>query len=405
MALFEYTQVNTAGQEGHGTVDAASLTEARRKLRAAGIRVVGITERQADAHGQLGAKRYWAPRIRPRELSAATRQLAVVMLAGVPLVPALSALVEQLGDSTLGRVFAQVRDSVNGGAPLAKALGDYPSVFPNVFASMVQAGETTGTLESVLSRLADLYEKRAGLVNKVRAALAYPLFMAIVGSAVVVFVFSFVLPSITKLFLEMKMRLPWPTIMLIRASSFVSHYWWILAIILSGLVISQMYWLKRDSGRRFWDRFKLKCPLLGEVALKVAISRFSRTLGVLLASGVSIVEALELAERVTGNTVIERVVNDAKDAVSRGDSIASSLGRGGVFPPIVICMIAAGEQSGGIEEGLFRIADIFDSDVEAKLSTMTSLLEPVMIIVLGVVVGFIVLAVLLPIFDINKAIV
>jgi type II secretory pathway component PulF len=203
----------------------------------------------------------------------------------------------------------------------------------------------------------------------------------------------------------MKMRLPWPTIMLIRASSFVSHYWWILAIILSGLVISQMYWLKRDSGRRFWDRFKLKCPLLGEVALKVAISRFSRTLGVLLASGVSIVEALELAERVTGNTVIERVVNDAKDAVSRGDSIASSLGRGGVFPPIVICMIAAGEQSGGIEEGLFRIADIFDSDVEAKLSTMTSLLEPVMIIVLGVVVGFIVLAVLLPIFDINKAIV
>lgn len=404
MALFEYTHVNQTGQESQGLVDAASVEEARRRLRAAGYHVIEIAQRQAEAPRKAVSDRRWVRRIGTRELSAATRQLCVLMQAGMPLVNALSTLVEQSGDNRLGRVFAQVRDSVNEGVTLGRALADHPSVFPGTYVNMVEASEAAGTLEDVLAQLADLYEMRAKLTGKVKAALAYPLFMLVVGFSVVVFVLSFVLPSITKLFLEMKMRLPWPTIVLIRTSDVISHYFWLLAVLLGGLLVAFVYWTRTSAGRKLWDRFKLRCPLLGQIVRKVAVSRFCRTLGALLNSGVTIVEALTLAERVAGNTVIARAAADARDRVSHGDTIANSLRSSGVFPPVVVNMIAAGEQSGTVEDGLTRLADLLDSDVEARLSTFTSLLEPIMILVLGALVGFIVLAMLLPIFDINQAI-
>jgi general secretion pathway protein F len=369
MALFEYTQVNPTGRESRGVVDAPSLEEARRRLRTAGIHVSAVTQKQAEA--QVGA---------------------------------LSALVEQLGHNRLGRIFAQVRDRVNEGASLARAVEEYPAVFPPVYVSMVEAAETAGTLESALSQLADLFERRAKLMSKVKSALAYPLFMIVVGSGVVLFILSFVLPSVTKLFLEMKMRLPWPTVVLIRTSDLASHCLWGFAVALAGSIAGGLYGVRTSAGRKFCDRFKLRCPLLGQVVLKVTLSRFCRTLGVLLASGVTIVEALRLSERVAGNVVIGQAVADAREAVSHGDTIANSLNRSGLFPPLVISMIAVGEQSGTVEDGLARIADLLDGDVEARLSTLTSLLEPIMILVLGVIVGFIVLAMLLPIFDINRAI-
>ena len=404
MAIFVYTHVNSVGQESRGMVDAASLGEARRRLRASGIHVVEIALKETVPANQQTADSRRTHRVGGGELSAATRQLSVVMLAGMPLVNALSTLVEQLGDCHLGRVFAQVRDSVNEGASLAKALKEYPTVFPDIYVNMVEAGEMAGTLEEVLSRLADLYERRAKLTGKVKAALAYPIFMIVVGFSVVVFVLSFVLPSVTKLFVEMKMRLPWPTVVLIRTTDVISRYFWILAIVGVCLGAMNVYWARSETGRRFWDRFKLGCPMLGPVVRKVAVSRFCRTLGVLLASGVSIVEALKLAERVAGNTVIATVVANAGDAISHGEPIAQSLSRSDVFPPLVVNMIAVGEQSGTVEEGLSRIADLLDNDVETRLSALTSLLEPIMILVLGVIVGFIVLAMLLPIFDINQAI-
>ncbi len=404
MALFEYTQVSTTGQESRGVVDAPSLGEARRRLRTAGIHVSAVTQKQSEVQGQASAKRVRSRRVSVRDLSAATRQLSVILLAGMPLVGALSALVQQLGHHHLGRVFAQLRDRVNEGTSLARALEEHPSIFPPVYISMVEAAETAGTLESVLSQLADLFERRAKLMNKVKSAMAYPLFMVVVGSGVVIFILSFVLPSVTKLFLEMKMRLPWPTVVLMRTSDLASHYLWVFVIVVVGLIAGGIYGVRTSAGRKFWDRFKLRCPLLGQVALKVTLSRFCRTLGVLLASGVTIVEALRLAERVAGNVVIGQAAADAREAVSHGDTIANSLSRSGFFPPLIVSMIAIGEQSGTVEEGLARIADLLDGDVEARLSTLTSLLEPIMILVLGVIVGFIVLAMLLPIFDINRAI-
>ncbi|MBN1507507.1 MAG: type II secretion system F family protein [Sedimentisphaerales bacterium] len=404
MALFEYTQVSGTGRESHGVVDAPSLGEARRRLRAAGAHVTEISQKQRELQGQEATVRSRAGRVGVRELSVATRQLSVLLLAGMPLVGALSALVQQLADTRLARVFARVRDSVNEGVALARALEEHPSVFPPVYVSMVEAAEAAGTLENVLSQLADLFERRARLMNKVTAALAYPVFMMIVGSCVVLFILSFVLPSVTKLFLEMKMRLPWPTVVLIEASDIASHYIWAFAIVLIGLIGGSVYWLRTGAGRKFWDRLKLRLPLFGEVTLKVSVSRFCRTLGVLLASGVTIVEALRLSERVAGNTVIAQAAADAREAVSHGGTIVDSLDRSGVFPPLVVNMIAASEQSGTVEAGLSRVADLLDGDVEARLSTLTSLLEPVLILVLGVIVGFIVLAMLLPIFDINQAI-
>ncbi len=404
MALFEYTQVSGTGQESRGVIDAPSLGEARRRLRAAGTHVMEIAQKQTEAQSQKTSERSRTGRVSVRELAAATRQLSVLLLAGMPLLGALSALGQQLGNSRLGRIFAQIRDSVNEGVALARALEEHPSVFPPVYVSMVEAAEAAGTLENVLSQLAELFERRAKLMNKVKTALAYPIFMMVVGTCVVIFILSYVLPSITKLFLEMKMRLPWPTVVLIKTSDIASRYVWVFAVLLVSLIAGNIYWIRTGAGRKFWDRFKLRCPLLGEVVLKVSLSRFCRTLGVLLASGVTIVEALRLSERVAGNTVIAQAAADAQEAVSHGGTIADSLSASGVFPPLVVNMIAAGEQSGTVEEGLARIANLLDDDVEARLGTLTSLLEPIMILVLGVIVGFIVLAMLLPIFDINQAI-
>lgn len=407
MPIFEYTELNRAGRKLRGTIDAISVADARRKLRAAGLHILEIIDAHTEIHQELAlaSRSITFRKIKPRDLASATRQLASLLHAGVPLVPALSALVEQLSTQPLAKVFAQLRDRVSEGMPLTKALEEYPTVFSEIFVSMVRAGEATGTLENVLSRLAEMNERRANLINKVKSAMAYPLFMAIVGVAVIVFIFTFVVPSITKLFLEMNRQLPWPTVILIRISSFMKHYFWVLTAVPGGLVIAVVFWLRTTSGRAIWDRLELKCPLLGSLMCKIAISRFSRTLAVLLASGLSIVEALELSKRVIGNTVISAAVDDAKDAIGYGDRIANAFQRSGIFPPIVIHMIAAGEKSGGIEEGLGNVADAFDNEIETATKTLTSLLEPAMIILLGAIVGFIVLAILLPIFDINRAIV
>ena len=406
MPLFEYTQLSKTGGESKGTIDASSLGEARQKLRAAEIRLVQLVETAVDEHrSSFRAGGFRTGRVKTREVAAATRHLSTLLLAGIPLVEALSVLVEQLGSSALSRVLARVRDKVNEGGSLAEAFSEYPRIFPGVFVSMVKAGESTGALENVLARLADMYEKRAKLTNKVRSALTYPLLMAVVGCAVVLFVLSYVLPSITKLFTEMNMTLPWVTLFLIKLSAFLNHSLWLVLVGIVGLIGAHRYWLRTPGARMVWDRFKLKVPLFGPLLVDVAVARFSRTLGVLLGSGVTIVEALELSEAVVSNAVMADVIQETRRAVGSGQSVSQALAKDQIFPPVAIHMIAAGEKSGNMEDGLLRIADSLDNEIESKLSVMTSLLEPMMIIVLGGMIGFIVLAILLPIFDINSAIV
>jgi general secretion pathway protein F len=347
-------------------------------------------------------------RIRTRDVCRIARQLATLLRAGMPLVPALSALVEQLRETRaqnnpLAEIMEQVANDVNSGNTLADALGKHPNVFSNLFVNMVAAGETSGTLEEVLLRLAEILEKRVHLAAKVKSAIAYPLMMIVVAVGVVVFLMSVVVPSITTIFIEMNRALPWPTRFLISTSAFIKTYLVLIAIVVCAAFFGIVAGYTTKNGRLFADRTKLKLPLFGKLFLKLEIARLTRTLGILLVSGIPILSALEIAKQVIQNSFIADALDSVKDLVSKGDNIANAIRSTGLFPPIVFHIIATGQISGDIEGGLINIADMYDDEVELTTKTLTSLLEPVILLFMGAVVGFIVLAILLPIFEINQA--
>lgn len=346
-------------------------------------------------------------RIRTRDICMVARQLATLLRAGMPLVPALSALVEQsrgvkARDNHLAEVMEKVAHDVNSGSTLANALGKHPKVFSNLFINMVAAGETSGTLEEVLFRLAEILEKRVNLAAKVKSAVAYPLMMVVVAVAVVVFLMSVVVPSITEIFIEMNRALPWPTLLLISTSDFMRTYWTLIAAAVCLAFFGTIAIYRTENGRLYADRTKLKLPLFGGLFLKLEVARLSRTLGILLVSGIPILSALDIAKQVIQNRVIADALDSVKDLVSKGEAIANAIRKTGLFPPIVHHIITTGQASGNLEEGLINIADMYENEVELTTKTLTSLLEPLILLLMGAVVGFIVLAILLPIFDINQ---
>jgi len=320
----------------------------------------------------------------------------------MPLVPALLALVEQFKDEPLAEVTKHIADRVNAGSTVSAAFKEYPDVFSGLFVNMVAAGEASGTLEEVLWRLAEILEKRLHLAAKVKAALAYPLMMVIVATAVVVFLLSYVVPGLTQIFLEMNRPLPWPTKFLISASAFIKTYFISITILICMAIFAIAAALRNKDTKLILDRFKLKLPLFGNLFLKLEIARLARTLAVLLASGLPILGALETAKGVVQNSFIAEAIGYVKHLIAKGDNIAAAVRKTGLFPPVVLHIIAAGQAGGNLEDGLFSIADMYDNEVEMSAKTLTSLLEPAILLVMGVVVGFIVLAILLPIFDINQ---
>jgi general secretion pathway protein F len=350
-------------------------------------------------------------RIRTKDVCRAARQLATLLRAGMPLVPALSALVESASggrgirarDNPLAEIIEQVANDVNSGNTLADALSKHPNVFSSLFVNMVAAGETSGTLEEVLLRLAEILEKRVHLAAKVKSAIAYPLMMIVVAVGVVVFLMSVVVPGITAIFVEMNRPLPWPTRFLISTSTFIKTYLLLMTIVICAAFFGIIASYTTKNGRLFADRTKLKLPLFGKLFLKLEIARLTRTLGILLVSGIPILSALEIAKQVIQNSFIAGALDSVKDLVSKGDNIANAIRRTELFPPIVYHIIATGQISGDIESGLINIADMYDGEVELTTKTLTSLLEPVILLFMGAVVAFIVLAILLPIFDINQA--
>ncbi|MHC4477670.1 MAG: type II secretion system F family protein [Planctomycetota bacterium] len=354
-------------------------------------------------------------RIRTRQLCRFTRQLATLLRAGMPLVPALSALAEQLHETTeattavlrtqshrLAEIVKQVAERVNAGSTLAAALAKHPDVFSNLFVSMVAAGQAGGSLEEVLFRLAEMLENRVRLATKVKSAIAYPLMMTVVATGVVVFLLSFVVPSITQIFLEMNRALPWPTRLLVWLSTFIKDYFLAIAIAGCAICCGIAAGIRTKDGKLLADRYKIGLPLFGALLLKLEIARLARTLGTLVSSGAPILDALKIAKGVIQNSFIAGSLESVKDSVSRGDDIANAIKRTGLFPPVVYHIMATGQISGDIEKGLLDIADMYDSEVELTAKTLTALLEPAILLVMGVVVGFIVLAILLPIFEINQ---
>ena len=372
-----------------------------------------------STHSDLKKKTPEQPRskkIADKDICMLARQLATLLRAGMPLVPALSVLVEQLQathkssikclishETPLAEVMKQIAANVSAGSTLADATRKYPNVFSSLFVNMVAAGEMGGTLEEVLMQLAQMLEKRVNLAAKVKSAIAYPVMMIIVAVCVVTFLLSFVVPSLTEIFLEMNRSLPWPTMMLISISSFMKSYLLLIVLAICVACFVIRIWMRTKEGRLIADRAKMKLPLLGSILLKLEIARMTRTLGALLKSGVPILNALEIVKGVIQNKFIANGLESIKNFVNKGDTIAGAIRRTGLFPPIIFYILSTGQASGNIEAGLIEIADMYEQEVDRLTKTLVSLLEPAILLVMGVIVGFIVLAVLLPIFEINPA--
>jgi general secretion pathway protein F len=407
MPVFEYVAIDSAGKSRKGIIDADSARAARNKLRSDGIYPTRLEETQADEISERPSRlqfRISLQRVRRADVVVTTRQLATLLSAGLPLVSALSGVLEQVKRPALRKVLSQVRERVKEGMSLASALMEHPAVFPSVYTAMINAGETSGTLELVVERLAEFGEQQLALQRKIRSTLAYPLLMLIVGVGVVVFLMAYVIPRVTQIFVEMKQELPLPTTILIMVSKLFQRYWPLAILAIVGCFFAGRYYVKTDAGRRRYDRMLLKLPVVGSIVEKVAMARITRTLGTLLKNGVPLLSAMEIVRSLVSNVVLRQALEEARQEISEGASITAPLARGGVFPPAVIQMISVGEQSGNLEGMLFKVAETFDSEVENSVTTFTSLLGPFMILFLAFFVGFVVLAVLLPIFEMSNLI-
>ncbi len=406
MAVFEYRALDKKGKTISGIIDAESSFSARQKLRATQVFPVSITEvdKNISPKSKLGFIQNVSlfHRISPSEITLYTRQLSTLVGSGFPLVSAIDSLIRQTRSQIFKKKLAQIKDAIVEGNSFAGALSQYPEIFPPFYVNMVRAGESSGTLEIVLERLADMSERRQNLKHRIRAALAYPFLMLAIGLLVLFFLLTYIVPGITAIFDEMNQVLPVYTRLLISVSHFFKIYWWAFLILI--LLAAGVFCFAKQTqrGKKVLDLWLLKLPGVGIMLKKMAAARFSRTLGSLLENGVSMLPAMEIVKNIVGNVMVAEVVARAADSVGKGQPLGYALDEEGVFPLLCIQMIQVGEQSGELEKMLFKVADVLESEVESAILSLTSLLEPLMIVFMGVIVGFIVLSICLPIFEMNQ---
>jgi general secretion pathway protein F len=404
VAVFQWHGIDARGKDVKGIRDADNARLLRALLRKEGILATAIEE---EALARTRTRReidfgQFFQRVSVGEVALTTRQLATLLRSGVPLVESLSALIDQVENPKLRGALTQTRDKVNEGTSLADALRAHPKIFESLYVNMVAAGESSGTLDAVLERLADHLDASSRLREKVFSALAYPAFMVLFGVAVIALLMVVVVPKVTSIFEGFNAALPWYTQTLIFVSHAVADFWWLLLIAFGGLVYGFRRWRNTEKGRASWDARVLKFPLMGPLVLMVALARFARTLSTLLASGVPVLTALDITRNVLGNAELMRVVEEARGSIREGESIAAPLKRSGRFPPIVTQMIAIGERSGQLEQMLNHVAIAYEGQVDARLAALTSLLGPLMIVVMGMIAGSIALSILLPLMQINE---
>jgi general secretion pathway protein F len=409
MPVYHYKGYRNDGGAATGIIDAESPKVARVKLRKVGVFPTDMVEQgsatASSSSGTTGksiAGIGRSPALTTTDVAMMTRQLATLLVAGLPLVDALGVMVDQTEKKAVKGLMADIREEIRGGASFSAVLERYPREFSQIYVHMVRAGEASGALDQILFRLAEFLEKQLALKHKVTNAVLYPALMLIVGVLVLFFLMTFVVPKITAVFTSLKQALPWPTVVLMSISHFLADYW---AVMLGG--VGLIVWagrraMKTEAGQFTADRWLLKIPLMGEVARMVAISRLTSTLATMLASGVQLLDAMDVAKRVMNNRVLEQAVEGARQNIREGETIAEPLKRSGEFPALVTHMIAVGERSGEMEEMLRRIGNIYDGEVDRVITRLTSLLEPIMILVMGVLVFCIVVAILLPIFEMGQ---
>jgi type IV pilus assembly protein PilC len=395
MPTFAYTARTLGGELKTATMDAASRDEVVAQLRRQKLIVVKIDEEKAKK--RMG-------RIKTRDIVIFTRQFATMINAGLPLVQALDILSKQSENKALQDVTRQVVYDVESGHTVADALRRHPTAFADLYVNMVAAGEAGGILDTILLRLATFLEKNDALVGKVKSAMIYPAVIMSVAVVAIVVLLIFVIPVFQNMFASVNLSLPLPTRVVIGLSSFLKHYWWLMGAGIWGGIFMLRQYYRAPAGRLQVDRFMLRVPVLGDLLRKSAVSRFTRTLGTLISSGVSILDGLEITAKTAGNQVIHNAIMESRSSIAGGDTISAPLQKSNVFPPMVISMIAVGEQTGGLDEMLSKIADFYDTEVDTAVSGLLSLMEPIMIVFLGVIVGGMVVAMYLPIFDMINAV-
>jgi type IV pilus assembly protein PilC len=399
MPMWEYTaKAAASGQILKGQLDVATRDDVIAHLRRG--RMTPVTVREAPTAIKLPA---FGKGVTTRDIVIFTRQFATMINAGLPLVQSLSILANQTENKVLKDVTKQVVYDVEAGNTLADALRKHPKAFSDLYVNMVAAGEAGGILDTILLRLATFLEKNDALVRKVKGAMIYPGVIMSVAVAAIAILLIFVIPTFQTMFASVNLELPLPTRIVIEASSFLTHWWWAIILVTVGAVFGVRQYYTTADGRKLIDRALLNAPILGDVLRKSAVSRFTRTLGTLISSGVSILDGLEITAKTAGNRIIHDAVMQSRQSIAGGETIAAPLEQSGVFPPMVISMVAVGEQTGGLDEMLSKIADFYDEEVDVAVSAMMAMMEPLMIVVLGVVVGGMVVAMYLPIFDMVNA--
>jgi type IV pilus assembly protein PilC len=394
MPVFEYKGRTLAGAAVQGELTAKSKDELERILRRNRILVSSIRKKPTELKIKFGTG------IKKVEISRFTRQFATMIGAGLPMVQCLEILATQNENKDFARIINAVKESVQGGSTLSEALSRHGKVFDSLYVNMVEAGEMGGALDNILVRLAVYREKADALVRKVKGALVYPSVIVVVATGVTIAMLTFIVPVFAGMFASLHAELPKPTQIILSISHFLQSNIIYLLLALVGAIVAFTYWIKTPGGRAIFDTGILKAPIFGNLIRKSSIARFTRTLGTLLASGVSILDALDITARTAGNTVISNAIRKSVLSIAEGDTITSPLKESGVFPPMVTQMISVGEKTGGLDDMLSKIADFYDEEVDTAVSALTSIIEPSIIVIMGVVIGGILVALYLPMFDI-----
>jgi type IV pilus assembly protein PilC len=393
MAVFVYTGRTRSGQTITGEMEAATREAVAAKLRTQQIIATNVRGKPRDITipGFGGG-------VDEKEIVIFTRQFATMIDAGLPLVQCLEILASQQENKVFKKALTEIRQSVEGGLTFAAALKQHPKIFTSLYANMVEAGEAGGILDTILNRLAIYMEKAMALKKKVKSAMIYPSTIVTVAMVVVIFLLVFVIPTFKAMFEGFGAALPLPTVIILDLSRLMITYWYLLLGIPVGLVVGLRMWYKTAAGKLAVDTFMLKTPVFGMLIRKVAVAKFTRTLGTLISSGVAILDGLDITARTAGNKVVERAVLQTRASIAEGKTIAEPLKASGVFPPMVVQMIAVGEQTGALDAMLGKIADFYDEEVDTAVGNLTALLEPMLMVFLGVIIGGVVIAMYLPIF-------
>lgn len=401
MPVYVYTAIKSDGKKTTGSINSDNERTARQALRNQNLFPTDIKESTAAAQQKSKdvTKYFQSEHLSLPELSATTRQLSTLLTAGMPVISAIEALTEQSESHVMKRVFVGIKESVEEGLSFSKALGKFPKSFPSIYINMVASGEASGTLDSVLMRLADYFESQLALRSKARSALIYPVLMLIICSLVIMLLFVFVVPNIVEIFIKQGATLPLPTQIMITISNFLINYWWLVGVmgVLTPLGILRYY--RTPDGRSRIDQLLLKLPLFGPIYIKTSIARITQTLGAMLESGVPILQALDIAKKITNNVHLVAALEKTRDGVQEGHSLAAELRSTEMFPPVICHMISVGEKSGALEEMLTRAGVAYETDVKNSVESLTSLLNPLLMLVVGLVVLGIVFSILLPMAD------